>query len=212
MLCLDREIKRHLKCMHFFEVFQLAKLEGIQIPYKKVKFKILFTQPHNLDSTPNGPDKLDNHDRMGWPNTPDGSDRHDNTNRLSRPDDPHRFGEPDDTKVSGGPDDPDVSHKPNDPTDPLTWQALLTQWPSQAWPTRKPRRARLVRRPDDTDRPDDLAKSSQSNDTDLSGVSNDTNMPDNPDGSASLTTQMGRRARWSSGSKSGQRPRRVRSD
>jgi len=32
MLCLDREIKKHLKCMHFFEVFQLAKLEEIQIP------------------------------------------------------------------------------------------------------------------------------------------------------------------------------------
>jgi len=30
MLCLDREIKKHLKCIHFFEVFQLAKLEGIQ--------------------------------------------------------------------------------------------------------------------------------------------------------------------------------------
>jgi len=24
MLCLDREIKKHFKCMHFFEVFQLA--------------------------------------------------------------------------------------------------------------------------------------------------------------------------------------------
>jgi len=31
MLCLDGEIKKHLKCMHFFEVFQLAKLEEIQI-------------------------------------------------------------------------------------------------------------------------------------------------------------------------------------
>jgi len=29
MFCLDREIKKHLKNMHFFEVFQLAKLEGI---------------------------------------------------------------------------------------------------------------------------------------------------------------------------------------
>jgi len=34
IICLDREIKKHLKCMHFFEVFQLAKLEEIQIPSK----------------------------------------------------------------------------------------------------------------------------------------------------------------------------------
>jgi len=33
MFCLDREIKKYLKYMHFlFEVFQLAKLEEIQIP------------------------------------------------------------------------------------------------------------------------------------------------------------------------------------
>jgi len=32
MFCLDREIKKHLKSMHFFEVFQLSKLEEIQIP------------------------------------------------------------------------------------------------------------------------------------------------------------------------------------
>jgi len=31
IFCLDREIKKHLKYMHFFEVFQLAKLEEIQI-------------------------------------------------------------------------------------------------------------------------------------------------------------------------------------
>jgi len=43
MLCLDREIKKHLKYMHFFEVFQLAKLEEIQIHSKKVEFKILLT-------------------------------------------------------------------------------------------------------------------------------------------------------------------------
>jgi len=67
MLCLDREIKKNLKCMHFFEVFQLAKLERIQIPSKKVEFEILLTQPHTLDSIPNGPSKLDNHDRLGWP-------------------------------------------------------------------------------------------------------------------------------------------------
>jgi len=30
---LDREIKKYLKCMHFFwSIFQLAKLEEIQIP------------------------------------------------------------------------------------------------------------------------------------------------------------------------------------
>ena len=32
MLCLDIEIKKHLKCMHFLEVFKLARLEKIQIP------------------------------------------------------------------------------------------------------------------------------------------------------------------------------------
>jgi len=31
-MLLDRAIKKHLKCMHFFEVFQLAKVEEIQIP------------------------------------------------------------------------------------------------------------------------------------------------------------------------------------
>jgi len=43
MLCLDREIKKHLKCMHFFEVFQLSKLEEIQISLKNVEFEILLT-------------------------------------------------------------------------------------------------------------------------------------------------------------------------
>jgi len=43
MLCLDREIKKYLKCMQFFEVFQLSKLEEIQIPLKKVEFEILLT-------------------------------------------------------------------------------------------------------------------------------------------------------------------------
>jgi len=32
MLCFDREIKKNLKCMHFFKAFRLAKLEEIQIP------------------------------------------------------------------------------------------------------------------------------------------------------------------------------------
>ena len=45
--------------MHFFEVFQLSKLEEIQIPSKFVEFQILLTQPHTLDSTPNGPGQLD---------------------------------------------------------------------------------------------------------------------------------------------------------
>ena len=31
ILCLDKEIKKNLKCMQFFEVFQLAKLEEIQM-------------------------------------------------------------------------------------------------------------------------------------------------------------------------------------
>jgi len=34
ILCLDREIKKHLKCKHFVEVFQLAKLVEIQISSK----------------------------------------------------------------------------------------------------------------------------------------------------------------------------------
>ena len=88
-----------------------------------MEFEILLTQPHNLDSTPNGPGKPDNHDRLGWLDTPDVSDRHDDTNRLSRPDDPHGFGDPDDLEVSGGPDDPNMSGRPNGPTDPLTRQA-----------------------------------------------------------------------------------------
>jgi len=29
ILCLDREIKKYLKCMQFFKVFQLVKLEEI---------------------------------------------------------------------------------------------------------------------------------------------------------------------------------------
>ena len=34
MFCLDREIKKHLKCKHFLEVFQLVKLVEIQISSK----------------------------------------------------------------------------------------------------------------------------------------------------------------------------------
>jgi len=34
MFCLDTEIKKHFKCKHFFEGFQLAKLVEIQIPSK----------------------------------------------------------------------------------------------------------------------------------------------------------------------------------
>jgi len=34
MLCLDRKIKKHFKCKHFFKGFQLAKLVEIQIPSK----------------------------------------------------------------------------------------------------------------------------------------------------------------------------------
>ena len=92
ILCLDREIKKNLKCMHFFEIFQLAKLEEIQIPSKKVKFEILLTQPHTLDSIPNRPDKPDNHDRLGWPDDPDGLDQLGDTNGSSKPDDPNRLG------------------------------------------------------------------------------------------------------------------------
>jgi len=32
MFCLDRKIKKYLKCMHFLKVFQLVKIEKIQIP------------------------------------------------------------------------------------------------------------------------------------------------------------------------------------
>jgi len=38
IFCLDREIKKHLKCKHFVEVFQLAKLVEIQILLKYVEF------------------------------------------------------------------------------------------------------------------------------------------------------------------------------
>jgi len=34
IFCLDREIKKHFKCRHVFEGFQLAKLVEIQIPTK----------------------------------------------------------------------------------------------------------------------------------------------------------------------------------
>jgi len=34
MFCLDRKIKKHFKCKHFFEVFQFVKLVEIQIPSK----------------------------------------------------------------------------------------------------------------------------------------------------------------------------------
>ena len=74
MFCLDREIKKYLKCMHFVEVFQLAKLEEIQISSQKVEFEILLTQPHTLDSISNGLGKPNNHDRLDWPDDPDGSD------------------------------------------------------------------------------------------------------------------------------------------
>ena len=89
MFCLYREIKKHLKCMHIFEVFQLAKLEEIQIPSKKVKFEILLTQPHTLDSIPNEPGKPDKHDRLSWPYDPNGSDRPDNTNGSIKPNNPN---------------------------------------------------------------------------------------------------------------------------
>jgi len=32
ILYFDREIKKHLKCIYFVEVFQLVKLKEIQIP------------------------------------------------------------------------------------------------------------------------------------------------------------------------------------
>jgi len=34
MFYLDREIKKHFKCKHLFQGFQLAKLVEIQIPSK----------------------------------------------------------------------------------------------------------------------------------------------------------------------------------
>jgi len=85
MLCLDREIKKHLKCMHSFEVFQLAKLEEIQIPSKKLEFEILLTQPH----------------RLGFPYDPDGSNRLDNTNGSSRPNNPDGSDGPNDLDRPG---------------------------------------------------------------------------------------------------------------
>jgi len=61
-----------------------------------VEFEILLTQPHTLDSIPNGPSKPDNHDRLGWPYDPDGSDRPNDTNGSSRPNNTDRSSEPDD--------------------------------------------------------------------------------------------------------------------
>ena len=57
-----------------------------------MEFEILLTQPHTLDSTPNGLGKLDNHDRLGWPEDPDGLDRHDDTNGSSRAQRPIQVG------------------------------------------------------------------------------------------------------------------------
>ena len=90
MSCLVREIKKHLKCMQFFEVFQLAKLEEIQIPSKKLEFEILLTQPHN-------------HDRLGCPYDLDGSNRLDDTNGSSRPNNPDGSVEPNDLDRLGDP-------------------------------------------------------------------------------------------------------------
>jgi len=68
-------------------------------PEKNVEFEILLTQPHTLDSIPNGPDKFDNHDRLGWPR--DQRDQTDLTTQTSRVDSMTQ------TVWVGGPDDPD---------------------------------------------------------------------------------------------------------
>jgi len=70
-----------------------------------VKFEILLTQPHTLDSTRNGSDKPDNHDRQGWPDNPDGLDRLDDTNGSSRPNDPYGSGKLDNSNKLVKPDD-----------------------------------------------------------------------------------------------------------
>ena len=62
---LDREIKKNLKCMHFFEVYQLAKLQGIQIHKKRWNLKFfsfnitLWTQPQTDPANPTT--------MTGWP-------------------------------------------------------------------------------------------------------------------------------------------------
>jgi len=101
MLCLDREIKKHLKCMHFFEVFQLAKLEEIQYLKKGGIWNSSHSTSHS-DSIPNEPGKPDNHDRLDWPYDPDGSDRPNNTYGLSRPNNPDESSGPGDLMTHTG--------------------------------------------------------------------------------------------------------------
>ena len=44
-----------------------------------MEFEILLTQPHTLDSIPNGLGKPNNHDRLGWPD-----DQTDRTNLTTQ--------------------------------------------------------------------------------------------------------------------------------
>ena len=92
MLCLDVEIKKHFRCNHFFEVFQLAKLVEIQIPSKLMEFEFLFTQPYPQND-PNRLDGFNDQDISGGPNDP---------NRSGRPDDPHGPGRPNNLEVLAG--------------------------------------------------------------------------------------------------------------
>jgi len=93
MFCLDTEIKKHFKCKHFFEGFQLAKLVEIQIPSKywnyshSTSHSRLFgrTDDTNRANDPNG---LNDPNRPDDPNGPDDPDGSDDLNGL---DDPDRF-------------------------------------------------------------------------------------------------------------------------
>jgi len=72
MFCLDREIKKNLKCMHFFEVFQLVKLEKIQILRWNLKFfslnLTLWIQPQTDPANMTRPDDTNGSSRPDEPN------------------------------------------------------------------------------------------------------------------------------------------------
>ena len=92
-----------------------------------MEFEILLTQPYTMDSTPHGPGKPDNHDKLGWPDDPDGSNQPDDTNESSRPNDPNKI---DDLDESGG---LEYQDRPNQPYNqdgsacPMTHTSLAGQ-------------------------------------------------------------------------------------
>ena len=144
--------------------------------------EILLTQPHTLDSTPNGPDKSDNHVRLA---------RHSKRirptwqhKRIEQARWPRRTGWPDNKRIgrvwqlkqvseSDGPSKTgDMSDRPNGPTNSFTDKR---------------------EQPDNLDRTDGPTTRAipVGSTTNLSGVSNDTNRPDNPDGSGAINDPVG---------------------